>query len=120
MGRERYTRRIKRLFAMDARSSPVLFVRSVAQTSEIPRTAELLQVLQQKFGPHAYLLLIVDFQGRTAAGPCVIPGLDNLLIWYFDTENASSKRAPYGQALATALEWTIGIPIQARAIPNLN
>jgi hypothetical protein len=118
--RERYTRRINRLLSMKAFSSPVLFVRSVAQTSEISRSAELLSLLQQKFGPYAMLLVIVDFQGPTAAGPCLIPGMNNLLIWFFDTESAPSRAAPYGKCIATALSWAIGEPINARRLPNLS
>lgn len=118
--RERYTRRITRLFSMEARSQPILFVRSAASTNEVARAGELLQLLIQKFGPQAKLLLLLDFQGRQAVGPCVVAGLDNLLIWYFDTERAPSARAPYAQPVSSALEWAIGQPINARRLPDLN
>jgi len=118
--RERYTRRIERLFTIDATEEPVLFVRSVAQSSEIPLTAELLEKLQETFGEQAKLLLIVDFQGQNAPGPCTVDDLDDLLVWYFDTERAPSTTAPYGKLVGVALHWAIGESIRARRLPNLN
>lgn len=118
--RERYTRRINRLLSIDARSSPVLFVRSVAQTTEILRTGELLGLLLEKFGPQAKLLLIVDFQGAAAAGPCVVKGVENLLIYFFDTASAASTRAPYAKPLALALNWVTGQPTTVGLLPDLH
>lgn len=117
--RERYTRRIKRLFSTDARTNPVLFVRSVAQTSEISLTGELLELLLQKFGSQSKLLLMVDFQGADAAGPCLVNGLDNLLIYFFDTASKKSRTAPYAEPLDLALNWVIGQQINARKLPDL-
>mmetsp|Transcript_104462 Transcript_104462/g.164957 ORF Transcript_104462/g.164957 Transcript_104462/m.164957 type:complete len:437 (+) Transcript_104462:90-1400(+) len=113
--RERYTRRINRFMSIDARSQPVLFVRSVASTDEIPRLLEVQQLLVSKFGPHAKLLAIVDFQGPpgpAAYGPCVLQGNDGLLLYPLDTMNVASQAAPYGEAVLTALKWVIGQPIR--------
>lgn len=119
--RERYMRRINRFLSIDAQTKPVLFVRSVAQTSEILRTAELVNLLVRKFGRGVRLLLMVDFQGSGAAGPCMVSGLDeHLLLWFFDTKSAPSLNAPYAKPLATALNWCIGEPISVGRLRDLN
>jgi len=43
--REKHDRRIKRFLEIDATSEPVLFVRAVAETDEINRAEELLELL---------------------------------------------------------------------------
>lgn len=117
--RERYTRRIIRFQSIDARSKPVLFVRSAAATTEIPRTLELLQLLMRKFGPQAKLLLVVEFQGSAAQGPCMISGVNNLLLWSFNTAGAPAAAAPHGGIVREALDWVIGLPIKATSFPSL-
>jgi hypothetical protein len=105
--RERYMRRINRFWNIDAESKPVLFVRSVANSSEISRAKDLRDVLVRKFGKQVHLLVIVDYQGPTALGPCVVTGLDNLLIWSYNTATAQSGAAPYGKIVLEALQWTL-------------
>jgi hypothetical protein len=117
--RERYTRRIKRFFEIKANYQPVLFVRAVAATSEVPRTLELLQLLKNKFGPQAKLLLIVDFQGPSALGLARLVGYDNLLLCAFNTDSASSHAAPYGPIIQEALKWAIGQPIRAVQLSSM-
>merc|ERR1711870_126697 len=117
--RERYTRRIQRFSQIDARSKPVLFVRSVASTNEIPRTDELLQLLQKKFGPKAMLLLIVDFQGAAVRGPFFVQGLSNLMVAFFDTRLAASQAAPYGDLVKQALSWVVGPAINLPTVTSL-
>jgi len=117
--RERYTRRIQRFFDIDARSKPVLFVRSVAASSEIARAKDLCDLLMRKFGQKSHLLLIIDYQGPEALGPCIVPGLDNLLLWSFNTASATSGAAPYGQIVTKALNWAIGQQIGASPWPSL-
>jgi hypothetical protein len=117
--RERYTRRIQRFSQIDATSKPVLFVRTVAHSNEIPRTGELLQLLQRKFGPQAMLLLVVDFQGAAAKGPFLVQGLNNLMVAFFDTRMAASQAAPYGDLVKQALSWIVGPPMNLPTLPNL-
>jgi hypothetical protein len=117
--RERYTRRIDRFLSIDAESQPVLFVRGAATTDEISSMNDLLQLLVAKFGEQASLLVIVDFQKEQALGPCTITGLDNLLLWSFDTRTAPSMQAPYGQIVNEALEWAIGEPLHVRQFSTL-
>jgi hypothetical protein len=117
--RERYTRRIKRFFEINASYQPVLFVRAVAATSEVPRTLELLQLLKCRFGPQAALLLIVDFQGPSAMGLARLAGNDNLLLCALDTNSVPSAAAPYGQIIQEALKWAIGQPIRAPTLSSM-
>jgi len=117
--RERYTRRIHRFLSIDARTKPVLFVRSVAHSSEIIQTGELLQLLLQKFGPQARLLLVVDFQSPTAAGAFRVDGLDNLMLYFLNTPSCTSQAAPYCEVLKLALEWAIGLPVSMGRFSSL-
>merc|ERR1740130_1539777 len=58
----KYRRRMDRFKAIDARSSPVLFVRSVPASDELRHTDKLYKELIERFGRCARLLLIIDFQ----------------------------------------------------------
>lgn len=103
-------RLIARLEALDrhGRGGDLLFVRVAETTVELLRTGELLELLQQRFGAAACLLLIADFQvGRV--GPIVVDGVDNLLVYFLGPEvHAEGGDAPYCHPVARALEWLGG------------
>eukprot|EP00929_Paragymnodinium_shiwhaense_P119233 TRINITY_DN91117_c0_g1_i1.p1 TRINITY_DN91117_c0_g1~~TRINITY_DN91117_c0_g1_i1.p1 ORF type:complete len:573 (-),score=105.12 TRINITY_DN91117_c0_g1_i1:18-1622(-) len=118
---ERYNRRIVRFKEIDARSAPVLFVRTVAVSDELQRAGELLAELKAQFGPLACLLMIVDFQ-RTANGPATVRGYPDLLVWYLSGEihNApDADGAPYTEPVSVALNWAVGRAIAAMDFVDL-
>jgi hypothetical protein len=110
--RDRYDRRIKRFFEIDAHTEPVLFVRAVAETSELVKGPELLEELKLRFGKKAALLLIVDFQ-RTAQGAAVVDGIKDLMIHYCDVHGGGGDPAPYTKPVLVALDWCVGRPVDA-------
>lgn len=119
---ERYDRRIARFLQMDASSRPVLFVRTVATTDEIPKTDRLVAALKALFGEKVRLLLIIDFQDSAQAGAYTVSGLEeNLLLYYLDTANAESRSAPYCGAIRLGLHWAAGRHFQLlQVLPDLN
>lgn len=112
----KYARRIKRLGEIDARKLPVLFVRAAATSYEISEAGRLLETLQRRFGSEAMLLLIVDFQGTEAIGPCMVEGHENLMLYYLDTVCAA---APYCEPVRSALEWAAGRELQVASVTDL-
>jgi hypothetical protein len=118
--KERYDRRIERFgrVGSQAQQHGVLFVRSAAESGELRRAGELSNLLVQKFGPHATLLFIVDFQGDDALGSCIVKDYPNLMIHFNDTTKCNSA-APYGKAITTALDWVVGRGVSAGQLPTL-
>jgi len=106
---EKYRRRFQRFKSIDARSRPVLFVRSAVTTDELLRIHELLTLLVTKFGPKAHLLLILDFQ-RKMAGPCFVAPHPNLLLYFLpaSAHAVSGNTAPYVEPVLSALGWVVG------------
>jgi hypothetical protein len=80
---EKYRRRITRFLSMRADSEPMLFVRLLASSEELPKATSLLQGLMAKFGQRAMLLVIVGGQRPDSSGPYVIDGLGNLLVFLY-------------------------------------
>jgi hypothetical protein len=78
---ERYRRRIVRFNSFSAEEQPVLFVRSAASSEEVLYANLLVQLLIQRFGAHASLLLIVDFQ--PAGDPEAVVFEDEKNLMYF-------------------------------------
>lgn len=116
---EKYRRRIARLMKMNADQQPVLFVRSVGSTDELPRAGELLSELTLRFGRHSKLLLIVDFQS-TPHGPFVVQGYPNLLIYLFCREaHDTSGLGPYNAPVRCGLDWAVGRPVGEVGLPSL-
>jgi hypothetical protein len=99
--REKFARRIARLKAIQAHDTPVLFVRVVATTDELPEADTLLHVLAQEFGPQAKLLLIVPAQRDPALGPHLIDDKENLLVYL-------APMANYAEAISAGLSWISG------------
>jgi hypothetical protein len=117
---ERYNRRIERFAEIDARSQTVLFVRAVAQSEELSRGKELLDLLKSLYGPRACLLMIVDFQS-TAQGAATIAGIPDLMVYYLssDVHGANADGAPYTEPVKMGLEWSVGRPIEAMQFVDL-
>lgn len=114
---ERYKRRIQRFQSIDARTKQVLFVRCLASTDEIQAVPDLLEALMENFGPHAYLLFIIDFQ-LTACGPALVAGYPNLMVYYSRGEehvgeDGETPVPPYAKAVLTAQDWLVGRTIAA-------
>jgi len=92
-----------------------------AETDEINRAEELLELLQEKFGQHAKLLLVIDYQGPGAVGPCVVDGYEkDLLLCYHDTDQAPSVSTPYGEPVMKALTWAVGQKIKTRRLKSVD
>eukprot|EP00928_Gymnodinium_smaydae_P074368 TRINITY_DN57427_c0_g1_i1.p1 TRINITY_DN57427_c0_g1~~TRINITY_DN57427_c0_g1_i1.p1 ORF type:complete len:618 (+),score=152.36 TRINITY_DN57427_c0_g1_i1:68-1921(+) len=117
---ERYTRRIERFGQINARDSPVLFVRAAATTAEISGVGELLAELIDRFGAQASLLLILDCQNK-ARGPAHVKGMPNLLLFYLapDAHDAQDG-APYTEPVLRALDWAVGRPTEAIPFSSLD
>merc|ERR1719235_476040 len=79
--KEKYARRIARLSTLSEDGRPILFVRAVATTDELSRAGELLELLRDRFGELAHLLMIVDFQ-KTRVGPVVVDGFSQLVVHF--------------------------------------
>ena len=62
---------------------------------EIACAGTLASVLHQRFGSLAALLLIVDDQGPSALGPCVVQSELNVLIDFVDTERSGAHMGPH-------------------------
>eukprot|EP00439_Symbiodinium_sp_Y106_P060134 s167_g8.t2 len=111
---ERYLRRIHRFNNIDATSKPVLFVRTVPTTEELKAVPELLELLIKRHGKHACLLLIIDFQ-KTADGPALVEGMDNIMVHYMPGSKHVNQEGlpapPYGEAVNLALDWIVGRPV---------
>lgn len=112
--RERYTRRFSRFQSIDGSAGQVLFVRAVASTDEVPRAVEVLQLLQERFGQHVYLLLIIDFQKRVQ-GASLVDGHPNLIIYSLggDAHNDSDS-APYCKPVEMALNMLLHRKVTVR------
>lgn len=114
--RERYTRRIERFNQLDARSRPILFVRSVVTTEEVLRARELADVLVARFGKEARLLMILNFQEKTT-GPALVRGLPNLMVYYLSAEvhrkTSPEFQAPFAGAVRCGLDWALGRDVKA-------
>ncbi|CAE7747607.1 ACP5 [Symbiodinium pilosum] len=111
---ERYRRRIDRFNKIDAKSKPVLFVRTIPTTDELKAVPEW----------QAYLLLIIDFQ-KTAEGAAVVEGIpalqpvlacmSNIMVHYMAGSKHVNQEGlpapPYGEAVQLALDWIVGRPV---------
>lgn len=118
-GMEGYRRRIVRIQSLSAKKETILFVRAAASTEELLHAGELLDLLLEKYGPLAHLLLIVDFQ-RNAPGACVFEGMQNLMVYLLEGEvHAADDGKPYAKPIQTALCWAAGQDIEARTFPDL-
>jgi len=117
--RERYNRRIHRLQTINAEQQPVLFVRSIGSTDELPHALELLSELVHRFGRQARLLLIVDFQSNPH-GPIVVQGQPSLLIYYFNRDFHDTRGlGPYNDPVRCGLDWAVGRDVGAAVYPSL-
>jgi len=118
--KEKYQRRIERLFSLDARTEPILFIRSVAHTRELLLTDELLQEITKRFGERAKLMVIVDFQAGNV-GPALVQDRENLLVYSLPTKaHQEPYGAPYGDPIKAALDWMDGCLQGARVLPSVN
>lgn len=118
--RERYTRRFDRFKRLDAVTKPVLFVRVSTSTDEISRAGELLSELTSRFGPHAVLLLVIEFQD-SVSGPGLVAGHDNLMVFFLDGNVHASPdaKAPYRAPVKAALDWMVGLSVSATPFESL-
>jgi hypothetical protein len=113
---EKYHRRFARMLSIDTHKQPVLFVRLAATSEEIRTVDQFLGQLTSQFGPHAYLLLIIDCQGANACGPCLVKGLDNLLIHYLEGGNGVTK---FCEPVDNALGWVANKQTQCAQVEDL-
>jgi len=120
---EKLQRRVQRFLdlAQDTseHNSPraLLFVRSVACSSELPKIEQLLQILRQRFESKrrkVYLLVVID--GQPFAGPILhATHEERLLFWIQPTFSGEltldcSSPAPYEEAIAFALRRILQSP----------
>jgi hypothetical protein len=113
---EKYHRRFARMLSIDTRKQPVLFVRLAATSEEIRSVDQFLGQLTSQFGPHAYLLLIIDCQGANACGPCLVKGLDNLIIHYLEGGSGVTK---FCEPVDNALDWVAKKQTQCTQVQDL-
>lgn len=120
---EKYGRRIERFNQLDARSRPVLFVRSAAATEEVLRAAELVEVLVARFGKEARLLLILNFQEATT-GAAFVKGVPNLMVYYLSPEvhrkTSPEFDKPFAGPVLAALDWALGRELEAASFESLS
>eukprot|EP00933_Yihiella_yeosuensis_P041686 TRINITY_DN36087_c0_g1_i1.p1 TRINITY_DN36087_c0_g1~~TRINITY_DN36087_c0_g1_i1.p1 ORF type:complete len:465 (-),score=45.82 TRINITY_DN36087_c0_g1_i1:290-1684(-) len=128
--RERYDRRIERLYGLGKNSSdastesrPLLFVRTVASTDEARRSQELLETLQEIFGNEVRLLIILPWQ-KKLHGPVSIENMPNLLVYcaapdIYDAESQPVKGAPYSEAVKLGLDWAVGRDFERETFSSL-
>jgi hypothetical protein len=113
---EKYHRRFARMLSIDAHKQPVLFVRLAATSEEIRTVDQFLFQLTSQFGPRAYLLLIIDCQGANACRPCLVKGLDNLLIHYLEGGSGIKK---FCDPVDNALDWVANKQSQYTQVQDL-
>merc|ERR1719188_2189772 len=120
--RERYGRRMERFNQLDARSQPVLFVRSAATTEKILRAAELVDVLMARFGREARLLMVLNFQEKTT-GAAFVQGLPNLMFYYLSPDVHRKTHpefdAPFAGPVRCALDWAVGRQVEAARLDGV-
>lgn len=118
--RERYTRRIQRWKEIDGSRFPVLFVRAAGVLpDELENAPELLRELQDRFGEHCSLLLVLDFQ-HTCKGAAIVEGHPNLFLYFLGGDaHADGDFAPYSGPVKMALDWVVGRPVEAMSFPSL-
>eukprot|EP00403_Amphidinium_massartii_P032899 CAMPEP_0178438670 /NCGR_PEP_ID=MMETSP0689_2-20121128/35720_1 /TAXON_ID=160604 /ORGANISM="Amphidinium massartii, Strain CS-259" /LENGTH=403 /DNA_ID=CAMNT_0020061095 /DNA_START=54 /DNA_END=1265 /DNA_ORIENTATION=- len=120
--KEKYARRIQRFQTINASSRPVLFVRVMATTDEIPRLMELASELQSRFGPQARLLCVANMQ-HTMVGPALVDSCPGLMLHYLHSNayaaGLDAGEATYGKAVQAALDWIVGRPVNVQRFPNL-
>lgn len=106
---EKYRRRIKRFNEIDARSTPVLFVRSVQFIDELHLIDELLHELVMRFGDWARLLVIIDSQ-KSSHGSASVGDRPNLLLYFApeDTTSSLDPAAPYCAPIQCGIDWVEG------------
>eukprot|EP00929_Paragymnodinium_shiwhaense_P112916 TRINITY_DN8118_c0_g1_i2.p1 TRINITY_DN8118_c0_g1~~TRINITY_DN8118_c0_g1_i2.p1 ORF type:complete len:419 (+),score=71.98 TRINITY_DN8118_c0_g1_i2:162-1418(+) len=106
--REKYTRRFERFNAIDARSKPVLFVRAVTTKADLQQIRPTMQILRERFGEGAHLLVIFDGQ-LNPVGPIAVKDAPGKLLLYFHKfEDREPSHAPYMKPVREALEWVLG------------
>mmetsp|Transcript_44346 Transcript_44346/g.80346 ORF Transcript_44346/g.80346 Transcript_44346/m.80346 type:complete len:424 (-) Transcript_44346:578-1849(-) len=116
---EKYRRRIRRFQDLRSDGKPILFVRSIAETEELAKTQELLDVLKAHFGAESKLLLILDLQVRHR-GAVLLQSCPNLLVYF--SEPAAHQRcmgAPYVDAVRCAVAWADGADVGATQVANM-
>mmetsp|Transcript_55030 Transcript_55030/g.128735 ORF Transcript_55030/g.128735 Transcript_55030/m.128735 type:complete len:439 (-) Transcript_55030:293-1609(-) len=120
--KEKYLRRFERFQSLDAASKPVLFVRVIATTDEIPRLAELMTELQIRFGRQACLLAIVSMQ-QSVSGAALVDGCPDLMLHYLPANAygtaAASNEATYGRAVEDALNWIVNREVSVMQFSTL-
>jgi hypothetical protein len=85
---------------IQAHNSPVLFVRAIVTSDELDKVDTLRQILLQKFGPQAKLLVIVPCQLQ-GLGPHLIDGMPNVMVYL-------TTMANYAEGVSAALKWISG------------
>jgi len=120
--RERYERRIVRFKALESSEDPILFVRTIPSTNELDEVPELYTEIVTRYGKHACLLLIIDFQW-TATGPAMVDGYPNLMVYYLTGSHHvgedGTPTPPYCEPVLMALDWMVGRPIEAMRFPDM-
>eukprot|EP00930_Biecheleria_cincta_P068440 TRINITY_DN5587_c0_g1_i1.p1 TRINITY_DN5587_c0_g1~~TRINITY_DN5587_c0_g1_i1.p1 ORF type:complete len:467 (+),score=59.82 TRINITY_DN5587_c0_g1_i1:168-1403(+) len=121
--REKYHRRIARLWSINSSTRPVLFVRSMVGPEEVLQMPELMAELSRCFGRDAKMLLILENQTRLQ-GPILIQNQPNLMLYYLELDVHGAAHpdnpAPYARPTQCALDWCVGrIPQNLRQYPNV-
>lgn len=119
--REKYDRRIKRLFGLAEKApGPILFVRTIATTEELLKIDEMVKALKGKFGDKACLLLIVDWQHKTN-GAHVVEDYEDLLVYFLESKAHEGEHAagPYQTPVKCAIDWIKGEELECSSVHSL-
>jgi len=104
--REKLQRRMDRFRGMrDAqRTKPMVFLRHVACTTELPQTEELFEELQAQFGSEIFLVLVLSKQ--SVEGP-ILHGGNPRIVFYPTRDHAvdSGAAAPFVPAVQFAVDY---------------
>jgi len=117
--RTKYKRRFARFKKIGESRNPLLFVRAISSMEELLRADKLAQLLKQKFGDQACLLLIADFQRETLGAICV-ESCEELMVYFLSSKDrAEDHAAPYTKPIKLAIDWLKGEPIEAGCVEDL-
>lgn len=110
--RERFSRRIDRFLALadDTDTRELLFVRSIANTSELDDVETLFELLQERFeryGRRVFLCIVVPDQPIT--GPVRHATEDRMLFWVQPQKEDSDESGPFEDAVAYAMHWVLSL-----------
>lgn len=120
--RQVHEKSIQRLWSVRSLDWPKLFVRAVATTEELSRVVELRDVLAERFGGRACLLIIVDFQPEKLT--ISVDDQPYLLVILKPAEPHKEADvdtgAPFLEAIRIGVDWITGVALDATVVDHLS